>query len=266
MSEIKRRLKRFYRKYEGNEIVYCNKPIKESDTNIKGNNNNNNIYNNSTINDTTITNNNNEDNFKNKIDSSDKIIKEDPEKKKEIIDKILNEMEGSINPDIDAISEMIYNQLIRNNVDIDQNIVQDVVRKTNHYRYRNIDDNNNNNNSQNTLQNRSLNRSDERKRLSEVIDNIYEQIKKKEIKDDILAKKKDQEKKKDKDILDTKDKKTKEEESKDNTKKETIKNKKSEKKESTKEKDDFKLNFGDDDSNIDNNEDLEDEDDLGLKF
>ena len=212
MAEIKRRLRRFHRKYDGNKIIY-------NDESKKSNDSVNPVIKNDVV------------NFKESEILDLEHLEKDPNKKKEIIDKILYEMENTISPNVDAISEMIYNQFKKNNVEVDQDVIEDVVKRSDHYRaIKSYSDQTINSEKKVDV---TLNRVDERKRLSEVIDNVYDQIKKKKIKDDIEIKKKEEEKEKKSLENDTK-------KSEDNN--------------------NLNLNFEDDNSKLDN------EDDLGLKF
>jgi len=235
MAEIKRRLRRFHRKYDGNKIIY-------NDESKKSNDSVNPVIKNDVV------------NFKESEILDLEHLEKDPNKKKEIIDKILYEMENTISPNIDAISEMIYNQLKKNNVEVDQDVIEDVVKRSDHYRaIKSYSDQTINSEKKVDV---TLNRVDERKRLSEVIDNVYDQIKKKKIKDDIEIKKKEEEKEKIVSEIKTKEKEQVE------TKKEDLKEKKSLENDTKKSEDNnnLNLNFEDDNSKLDN------EDDLGLKF
>ncbi len=95
LKNIKRRERRFYRKIENDKIEY----------DIKSKENNNILQNN--------------------------LPGATPEKK-EIIENILSEIKNSINPDIDEITEIIYDQLNINNLPIDQETVKEAIYRNRH--------------------------------------------------------------------------------------------------------------------------------------
>lgn len=229
-KNIKRRERRFYRSFEDGKIKYLNKEAKE------------NIQAEKMLDDITS--------------KSDLFVKQETiseNLKQEIIDKILLELKKSLNPDIDEISEVIYSQLSHNIV-VTQQAIKEIVEK----------DVTRRNFRKNKIENeKPLNYLNNRQELELIVNNIVEEN----------IREITREKKQPKVVVEEKKKKTIEkenprgkkriEEIKKKEKPEDLKKKETKQvKEKQTNKNDFKLDFGeDDDFDLD-----EEENDLGLKF
>jgi len=220
-NTLNRREKRHYRKIVDGEIVYSSSPIDE-------------ISNNPTS------------SSKTKIE---KILPANVSvDKKELINKVLDDMSEVINPDLDNIADMIYDELKDNNIDVEKQVVKSTVSK--HYRASSI-----NRVRSNTIEKQIEDESDvivDRDKLKLIVDDLFVQIEK-ENKIEELTKAKNKE-------LSEKIKKDKEKEIEKPKSKETSKSKE----QTTKKNDISKLLIEDDSDLLDNEED--DSDDLGLKF
>jgi len=106
---IKRRERRFYRVYENGDIKYTEAPNRKTQ-------------------ETPMT-----EPSTRLQDTQVKAELTEAEKKK-IIDKILLEMKNTINPDIEEISDVIYSQLSNNNISISPETVKLIVQKNVHNR------------------------------------------------------------------------------------------------------------------------------------
>lgn len=212
LKDIKRRERRFYRKIENDEIKYDIKPETKTPEIIPKEN-------------------------IDQVFSEEKISSE----KKEIIENILKEIKNNISPDIDEITDIIFEQLNNSHLGIDQKTVKEAV-----YRHQRKD--------KDQAEERVTNFT-ERKKLETVIDDILDQLSKSET----LEKKQFEEKKKKENKI-SEEKKTRRSKKEEPTKEKSEPPKEETKKikeEPTKEED---LEIDDFDE-----EDL-DEDDLGLKF
>ena len=244
ISKIKRRERRFYRKEENGDIVYSDTPITKPKKETK-----------KTISEKK------EKELKSTREIPEKTLKSikentklNSEEKQKIIDKILTDLKTTINPDIDEIAEMIYSQLSVRDVNVTQESVKQVVQSNAHYRHSITQ-------TENTAQNTNKNTENydflnDREELEKVIDDVVEENKKEDIRE--KAKK---EKIVEKAIQNAKEKKSKEtiKETEDKPKDKNTKNKEQPKPE---KKEEFKLDFGDDD--LEGSGDSDDE--LGLKF
>jgi hypothetical protein len=232
LKNIKRRERRFYRTYNDNgEIKYVDKQTKTPES---------------------VTVQKSEDiKIKQTEEKSKEINTQD---KKEIIDKILSEMDKSINPNIDEISEVIYSQLTNNNIEVSQETVKHVVEENAHVRRSRRQEDK-------AESKEGFDYLNDRKEMELVLDNIVEEnIKeqtreknKPKIEKPVIEKKTETHSRRDK----KPEEKTKVEEKPEKKKEDTSKTKTKVKKE-----EEFKLDFGDEDSEVDDQSD----DDLGLKF
>jgi len=230
ISKIKRRERRFYRKEEEGEIDYDEKPINKLPEPRTRN-----------ISDKTL-------------DSINENNRLSVDEKQQIIDKILKDMQKSINPDIDEIADMIYSQLSSRDVNVSQETVKQVVQNNAHYR----------SSRKERMATTSIPASEketkesfdflnDRKELEVVIDDIVEENQK----EDIRAKeKKNTEKAQVKEVTNRRTA------TKVSEKKETAPKEKEKPKPKEEPKKEFKLDFGDDEEI----ESSSDDDDLGLKF
>jgi len=90
-----------------------------------------------------------------------------PMDKKELVNKVLNNMSEIINPNLDAIADTIYDQLKDNNVDVTKETIKDTVSK----HYRSTGENQKENNKINNFENPI-----DRDKLQLVVDDLYIQI------------------------------------------------------------------------------------------
>ncbi len=255
INKIPRRERRFYRKIKKGKLVYSDKPVKGKDKKQQISD----TYN-PTIN-------------KEKINiNKETFSKITPPQKTKLIESLLQELSENLNPDVDTISEMIYEQLKRNNVNVDKRTIKEVVDKTDHYRASRkrstkVDTNDPAQKIINDLSkdlpksevDPAESRKEQRERITLVVDNVYEQIEKKKIKDDFEdQKRKDADEHLEEDEIEDLE----EVEEKKDRKKE-----KKKKKEEPKKEDDSILNIDMDEDDEESEDDLsDDEDDLGLKF
>jgi hypothetical protein len=170
--------------------------------------------------------------------------------KKELMNKVLDNMSDVINPDLDNIADAIYEQLKENNVEIEKNVVKNVVTK----HYRASTETAVKSTSSTEKQNESFDSSLDRDKLKLVVDDLYIQIEN-ENKIEELNKAKE------KAIVQENLKKTKEKEQ---VKTKEIPSKNKEKEKPLKKNDVSKLLLEDDELDLSDNE--ESDDDLGLKF
>lgn len=222
LKNIKRRERRFYRKIENDKIEY----------DIKSKENNNIPQNN--------------------------LPGTTPEKK-EIIENILSEIKNSINPNIDEITEIIYDQLNINNLPIDQETVKEAIYRN---RHKNPDKK-----TEESEKTEPVFLS-ERKELETVIDDILDQLSKSETLEnkyqlDKNKKENSEEKNSKRPRREEKTEEPKKSEEKPKEEKKTKTEKPKPKKEP--KKSEMELDFGEDVDNEDLN-DSESDDDLGLKF
>jgi hypothetical protein len=255
INKIPRRERRFYRKIKKGKLVYSDKPVKTKTKKHQ-------------FSDTSKPTTNKE-----KINiNKETFSKITPPQKTKLIESLLQELSENLNPDVDTISEMIYEQLKRNNVDVDKRTIKEVVDKTDHYRASRkrstkVDTNDPAQKIINDLSkdlpksevDSAESRKEQRERITLVVDNVYEQIEKKKIKDDFEdQKRKDAEIEEDEEF----DSEIEENEIEDKKRKKEKKKKKEEPK-----KDDSILNIDMDEDDEESEDDLsDDEDDLGLKF
>jgi hypothetical protein len=233
LKKIPRREKRLYRKIKKGKVVYSKTPLEKKKVEKKTKKHKN-------------------------LDKPKTSSQKEPFEKTVVIENILTELSENLNPDIDTISSMIYNQLKQKNINIDENTVKNVVNNTEHYRASRKKDYDVNDPASKIIKELSnelpeeekkpLTRAEQRERISTIVDNLYDQIEKENIKD--------QEKQ---------EKAIKQENIR---KKEKINKKKPKKKTQEKKvvKEEDELDFDEEDLDEDVPEDISDEDDLGLKF
>ena len=169
--------------------------------------------------------------------------------KKELMNKVLDNMSEVINPDMDSIADAIYEQLKENNIDVEKKVVKNVVTK--HYRA-----------STGTVTSSSTEESDEgfdssidRDKLKLVVDDLYVQIEN-ENKTEELNKAKEK-------VVLENIKKEKDKEKEQATRPKETSKKTKEQEKPIKKNDISKLLQEDD---LDLSDDEDSEDDLGLKF
>jgi len=154
-STLNRREKRHYRQIVDGKVIYSNTPITDDKKIISSRDNS--IYS------TEVVSNKNIDS--NSISSSNVSID-----KKDLINKVLDNMSEIINPDLDVIANTIYDQLKDSNVDVTKKVIKETVSR--HYRATTQEDNSKSKNIENNESENSI----DRDKLKLVVDDLYTQI------------------------------------------------------------------------------------------
>ncbi len=227
-NTLNRREKRHYRKIVDGEIVYTTSPIDDVS-----------------------------DDYSTVGNSKTKIEKVVPTNvsldKKELMNKVLDDMSEVINPDLDSIADAIYDELKVNNIELEKNIVKSAVTK--HYRASSDTGIKSPSTEKQTDDNFDV--SIDRDKLRLVVDDLYIQIENENKTEEIN-------KAKNKEIQD-KIKKDREKES-ENQKSKEVSKKAKETTKPTKKTDISKLLKEEEDLDLLDNDNEDSDDDLGLKF
>ncbi|MFH0906415.1 MAG: hypothetical protein V1824_03695, partial [archaeon] len=108
------------------------------------------------------------------------------DEKEKIRNKILKQLSDSINPDLDTISDAIYEQLNKSSLPVDKNTVKKSVQSSRHFRASREAVENFNSDSDTSTANQFT-----KETLSFVVDDVYEQLEKEDIRNKFEAKKAD---------------------------------------------------------------------------
>jgi isoleucyl-tRNA synthetase len=229
-NTLNRREKRHYRRLVNGEIVYTTSPIDEKSSSPSSSD------------------------YKEKIGIEKSISKNSSMNKKELMDKVLDNMSDVINPNLDTIADTIYEQLKENNIDFEKKVIKNVVTK--HYR-------SGSSNVSKEGTGKLVDEEIDRDKLKLVVDDLYEQIE-----TENKTEKIEKEASKEKEVKESIKKDT-------EKKKQVIKTKEKEEQKKVKEKEQVKLVkknevskqlLEDDGPDLSDDESDDSDDDLGLKF